>query len=73
MTITESPHLWRAASNGAGKRRFFVVRGDWGQTEVLSDKRGRYRRFSSLASAARTAQNLNDPQIVDRLNVELPR
>lgn len=47
---------WQPASYGTGKRHWYVVR----EREVALDARGNYRRFASLASAAKAAAQLNE-------------
>lgn len=58
-----SDDAWRVASNGAGKRHWFLYRpvGRNGRREEYETKDGtRLVRFASLESAQRTADRLNN-------------
>lgn len=50
---------WRVGSNGAGRLRFFVCRGESHHTRFASDERGNYRRFASIRAAQAAADALN--------------
>lgn len=70
MSSTTTRPLWRAANNGAGARKWFVVRGEGCRAEYLWTKqRGgacpprptaeRLVRFATYEAAQRRADELN--------------
>lgn len=75
MDYTDTRPIWRAANNGTGKRKWFVVRGEGSTAKYLWTKqRGgtcpprptdeRLVRFSSYETARRRADELNASEAV---------
>lgn len=51
---------WRPAANGAGKRQWFVCRGEYGATQEYHEAANGYLvRFASIEGAQRAADRLN--------------
>lgn len=56
------PTLWEAASNGANRRHWFVMRYLYGPGvtgQCYETSRGTVRRYASMAAAQRVADRLN--------------